>query len=76
MPWPRSLCYSGRAGIQSRVKLVSFFLFFSFLIFFNFWLHWVFVAACRLSLVAGSGGYSSLRHVGFSLRWLIAEHGF
>ena len=26
--------------------------------FFFFWLYWVFVAACRLSLVAASGGYS------------------
>ena len=30
---------------------------------------WVFVAACRLSLVAASGGYSSLQCTGFSLRW-------
>ena len=35
------------------------------------WLHWVFVAARGLSLVAASGGYSSLRCVGFSLRWLL-----
>ena len=34
------------------------------------WLHWVFVAALRLSLVAASGGYSSLRCAGFSLWWL------
>ena len=39
--------------------------------FIHFWLHWVFVAACRLSLVAASGGYSSLRCTGFSLRWLL-----
>ena len=39
--------------------------------FFNFWLCWVFVAARGLSLVAASGGYSSLRYVGFSLRWLL-----
>ena len=32
-----------------------------------FWLHWVFVAACGLSLVVASGGYSSLRYAGFSL---------
>ena len=32
---------------------------------------WVFVAACGLSLVAESGGYSSSRGVGFSLRWLL-----
>ena len=31
----------------------------------------VFVAAHRLSLVAASGGYSSLRCMGFSLLWLL-----
>ena len=30
----------------------------------------MFVAAHGLSLVAASGGYSSLRCTGFSLRWL------
>ena len=39
-----------------------------FLVF--FWLRWL-VAARGLSLVAGSGGYSSLRCTGFSLRWLL-----
>ena len=34
-------------------------------------LRWVFVSACRLSLVEASGGYSSLRCVGFSLQWLL-----
>ena len=34
-------------------------------------LHWVSVAALRLSLVAVSGGYSSLRCPDFSLRWLL-----
>ena len=34
-----------------------------------FWLRWVFVAAHGLSLVAASGGYSSLRCAGLSLRW-------
>ena len=38
---------------------------------FYFWLSWVFVAACALSLVAASGGYSLLRCAGFSLRWLL-----
>ena len=33
----------------------------------TFWLHWVFVAACGLSLVVASRGYSSLQHRGFSL---------
>ena len=37
----------------------------------NFWLLWVFVAVRGLSLVAASGGYSSLWCVGFSLRWLL-----
>ena len=41
--------------------------FFFFLIIYLFWLHWVFVAARRLSLVAVSGGYSLLWCAGFSL---------
>ena len=40
-------------------------------LFIYFWLRWVFVAAHRLSLVAASGGYSSLRWAGFSLWWLL-----
>ena len=41
-----------------------------------FWLCWVFIAACGLSLVVTSGGYSWLRCTGFSLQWLlVAEHG-
>ena len=38
---------------------------------FYLWLCWVFVAARGLSLVVASGGYSSLRFTGFSLRWLL-----
>ena len=41
------------------------------IVFFFFWLHWVFIAALGLSLVAVSGGYSSLWCAGFSLRWLL-----
>ena len=56
--------------VQGFLSLSLFFLFICF------WLHWVFVAACGLPLVVASGGYSSWRCVGFSLRWLlIAEHG-
>ena len=40
-------------------------------IYFYFQLHWVSVAACGLSLVAASRGYSSLQCTGFSLRWLL-----
>ena len=36
-----------------------------------FGLCWVFVAARGLSLVAWSGGCSSVRCAGFSLRWLL-----
>ena len=39
---------------------------------FFFWLHWVFVAVCGFSLVAVSGGHSSLRCAGFSLWWLLS----
>ena len=38
--------------------------------FIYFWLCWVFNAARGLSLVAASGGYSSLQCAGFSLWWL------
>ena len=46
-----------------------------FILFIYFWLHWVFVAAHGLSLVVASGGYSSLRCAGFSLRWLLLLRG-
>ena len=47
------------------------FIFFLIYLFINFWLHWVFVAPCRLSLVVASGGYSSLQCMDFSLWWLL-----
>ena len=58
------------------LKLLYQFLSFNFFLFINlfiydFWLRWVFIAACGLSLVAASGGYSSLRCMGFSFRWLL-----
>ena len=40
-------------------------------LFIYLWLRWVFAAACGLSLVAASGGYSSLLCMGFSSRWLL-----
>ena len=53
-----------------------FFFFNKFIYFIYLWLLWVFIAARRLSLVAASGGYSSLQCMGFSLWWLlIVEHG-
>ena len=38
-------------------------------LFIYFWLSWIFVASRGLSLVAASGGYSSLWCAGFSLQW-------
>ena len=40
-----------------------FFIYINLYIYIYFWLRWVFVVA--------SGGYSSLRCVGFSLQWLV-----
>ena len=47
------------------------FVFFKINVFIYFWLHWVFVAAHRLSLGVASRGYSSLWYTGFSLQWLL-----
>ena len=58
-----------------EIQLVYFyFLFyflFKFILFIHFSLRWIFVAVSRLSVVAVSGGYSSLWCAGFSLRWLL-----
>ena len=35
------------------------------------WLHWIFIAACRLSLVVASRGCSPVVLCGFSLQWLL-----
>ena len=48
-----------------------FLLFFKKINLFIYWLRWVFVAACGLSLVVLSRGYSLLRCAGFSLWWLL-----
>ena len=44
---------------------------FLFIYLFIYWLYRVFLVGRRLSLVAASGGYSSLWYVGFSLQWLL-----
>ena len=56
-------CYEHRSAY--------FFNKFIYFIYFHFWLCWVSVAVRGLSLVVASGGYSSLRCAGFSLRWLL-----
>ena len=50
---------------------ISFFKILFIYLFIYFCLRLVFVAACGLSLVAASGGYSALRCAGFSLQWLL-----
>ena len=57
----------GRGGILYDLRGQLLF----FLEIYLFWLCWVFVAACKLSLAAASGGYTSLQCAGFSLRWLL-----
>ena len=56
---------------RSSTYIVNLGLFFKFYLFIYFWLRWVFVAACRLSLVAARGGYFLLWCAGFSLQWLL-----
>ena len=52
--------------------LCTFFIKFSVLkIYLFIWLCWVFAAACRLSLLAESGGSSVWWCAGFSLWWLL-----
>ena len=60
----------GLLYIVSAREMWAFFLKY-FYLFIYYWLRWVFVAARRLSLVAASGGYSSLWCTGFSLWWLL-----
>ena len=50
---------------------MEFFFFKLFILFIYFWLCCVFVAARVLSLLAESGGYSSLRCMCVSLQWLL-----
>ena len=59
---------------------ISFFLNINLFIYFYFWLLWVFVAVRGLSLIAASGGHSSLRCADFSpqcplLLWSTGSRG-
>ena len=53
---PEKLCFYSDSTAITAINSVFFFFF---------------LAACRLSLVAASGGYSSLRCAGFSLQSLL-----
>ena len=57
------------ANIEKRHWELFIYLFINKFVY--FWLRWVFVAMRGVSLVAESGGYSSLRCAGCSLRWLL-----
>ena len=52
---------------QYSILLLPFFFFKLINLFIYFWLCWVFVSVRGLSLVAASGGHSSLRRAGLSL---------
>ena len=54
-----------------------FFFFLKFILLIYFWLCWVFVAARRLSLVAGEWGllFVALRRLLFAVASLVVEHG-
>ena len=62
---------TGKGHSESFGMLKMFFFFFNLFICFYFWLCWVFVAVRGLSLVAASGGYSSLQCADLSLSWLL-----
>ena len=68
--WMNLKTFCKMKEVRYRVYIVYNFLN-KFILFIYFWLHWVFVAECGLSLVAGRGGYSLLRYTDFSLQWLL-----
>ena len=68
---PLPLLRSQRRAFLIYFNVVVAFNYFILFYLFYFWLRWVFVAARGLSVVVASGGYSSLRCAGFSLRWLL-----
>ena len=71
---PRIEIHSEGGGKRFSLPMIKspvFFYKFIYFIYLFFWLRWVFVAACGLSLVVESGGFSSLWCAGFSLQWLL-----
>ena len=62
-----NFCHSSWISISLSTFIIIIF----FSLFISFWLCWVFIAVGGFSLVAASGGYSSLWCVGFSLGWLL-----
>ena len=62
------LSYNFGESSTGRWWIIPLSYFFKFIWFIYFWLCWVFVAAHGLTLVAGSGAYSSLGCTAFSLQ--------
>ena len=58
-------------SVQIEVMRKAFSFFFLKKLFIYLWLCWAIIGAHELSLVAASGGYSSLRCRGFSSWWLL-----
>ena len=71
--WDRRESLETGLSSAEQWESISFIFYFIYL-FIYFWLHWLFVAPRGLSLVAVSGGYTSLLCTGFSLRWLFSRH--
>ena len=66
--------FTGNITVPNKFGILflkKFFIFNKLILFIYFWLHWLFVAGCGLSLVASSGGHSSLWCAGFSMLWLL-----
>ena len=70
-------CLGDDPALMHKDVLHSFFFFKFIYYYYYFWLHWFFIAARGLSLVAASGGYSLLRCAGFfiAVASLVVEHG-
>ena len=72
LPFWMSYIKGFNSGIENKNKKTSYahrgHISNLFILFIYLWLRWVFVAVRGLSLVAASGGYSSLQCAGFSLR--------
>ena len=64
--------WGGGRGLDLLLSTLVCYLNIFIYLFIYFWLHWVLAATRGLSLVEASGGYSSLRCAGFSLRWLLS----
>ena len=63
--WAVMMCWMSGYSCDVGLLLINLFILNLFIyLFIYLWLHWVFIAGHRLSLVAASGGYSLLRCAG------------